>query len=330
MTFPLSGRLQWRPSTQTPRPRRMTRWPQPTPTTAATGTTPSPTTTPTPTRATMVIRARPSQPGEAGIAVWAPPPPVALPMPMAATPSHHPKLWWSPPTLHHPHLPWPAATAPSACGRQQPSPQRPGLPTAHTHTHIRMPWARPRWSAWAPCQSWCPPRAGQDRSSKSKHQMNKLTDGLKLHFYESSPNANFLVHYWAEPSVLLLISLYVFLAIKVTVMAERRNAPRFQTSALEAFWRTLEKFFHPPSESACVCDWRASTRHTFLIFHHCFYSFVTSLQDWVKQHVGSLRDENLQYGTSSIMPRQKFGGAIATPSIHQNFWLRHTSVWVWC
>lgn len=184
MTFLPRGLHQWRPSMQTPHPQRTTRWRLPTPTTAATGTTPNPTMTPTPTHATMETLARPSllllmvptdthrpRTQDTVTVQWsqhqARPhcPATRSPrrqrrhrLPMAATRSRHPRLWWSPQTLPRPLLPWCAATALWASNRRW----RPR--TGSTRTPTR--WARPRWSGWVRCPSWCPPRAEQARWSE--------------------------------------------------------------------------------------------------------------------------------------------------------------------
>ena len=185
-TFLPRGHRRWRLSMRTPHLQRTTRWRPPTPTTAATGTTPNPTMTPTPTRATMATRARPSPPRpmahtdtdrprtrDMATVRWsqrrAQPhcPATRSPRrrrrrrhrsPTAATRSRHPRLWWSPQTLPRPLPPWCAATALWASNRWW----RPH--TASTRTPTR--WARPRWSAWGPCPSWCPPRAEQARWSE--------------------------------------------------------------------------------------------------------------------------------------------------------------------
>lgn len=179
MTFPPKGLHQSRPFMQTPLPRKMTPSRLPTPTTAATGTTPNPTTTPTPTLATTEtlgrpslllltvptathrsrtqdmatarrsqLRARPRCP-----ATHSPQRHRQRRLQMAVIRSRHPKPWWSPQTLHRPLLPWCVATAPWASNQWF----RPR--TGSTHTHMR--WARPHWSAWALCLSWCLHRAEQ-------------------------------------------------------------------------------------------------------------------------------------------------------------------------
>lgn len=186
MTFLLRGHHQWRLSMQTLHPRRTTRWHPPTPTTAATGTTPNPTTTPTPTPATMETRVRPSPPlptadtgtrrprtQDTATTRWsqrlARPrcPATRRPrrhrrrrprLPTAATRSRHPRLWSSPRTLPPPLPPWCAATARWASNRWW----RPRTGNTRTPTQ----WARPRWSGWAQCPSWCPPRAEQARWSE--------------------------------------------------------------------------------------------------------------------------------------------------------------------
>lgn len=138
MTFLLKGHHQWRLSTQTPHPQRMTRWRLPTPTTVATGTTQNPTMTPTPTHATTETHARPSlllpmahmdtdrpRTQDTATVLWsqhqAQPhcPATHSPqqqrqqhrLPMAVTRSRHPRLWWSPQTLLRLPPPWCAATA---------------------------------------------------------------------------------------------------------------------------------------------------------------------------------------------------------------------------
>lgn len=157
-------------------PQRTTRSRLPTRTTVVTGTTPNPTMTPTPTRATMETLARPTLPlltartdtaqartqHKATAQQWqrqAQPRSPATPrprqqrrrLPTAATPSRHQRLWWSPQTLPPPLPTWCAATAPWASNRWW----RP-----HTgNTHTPTPWARPLWSGWGRCQSWCLLRA---------------------------------------------------------------------------------------------------------------------------------------------------------------------------
>lgn len=126
----------WKLSMQMPHPQRMTHWRPPTPTTATTGTTPNPTMIPTSTHVTMEILARPSllllmvylemhRPRMQDMVTpqctqqvqpnW---PATHIPqwklrhlLPMAATLSHPPRLWWSLPTLRHPLPPWCAAMA---------------------------------------------------------------------------------------------------------------------------------------------------------------------------------------------------------------------------
>lgn len=176
MTFLPRGRRQWRLSTQTRLPQRTTRWHQPTLTTAATGTTPNPTMTPTPTLATTETRVRPSPPlptahtdtgrprtpGTSQLQARYLCPVTLSPQRqpwhrslMAATRSRPPRLWWSPQTLPRPLPPWCAAMALWALSRRW----RP-----HTgSTRTRTPWARPRWSEWARCLSWCRPRAERAR-----------------------------------------------------------------------------------------------------------------------------------------------------------------------
>lgn len=186
MTFLLRGLHQWRLSTQTPPPQRTTHWHPPTPTTAATGTTPNPTTTPTPTLATTETHARPSPPlptvhpdthsprtQDTATVPWSRhrarrPCPVSPQqrhrLRTAATHSRHPRLWWWPQTLPPPLPPWCAATALWASSRWW----RP--PTGSTRTPT--PWARPRWSAWGRCPSWCPLRAEPAHWSESKQTVN--------------------------------------------------------------------------------------------------------------------------------------------------------------
>lgn len=185
MTFLPRGHHQWRLSMQTPHPQRTTRWRPPTPTTAATGTTPNPTTTPTPTHATMETLARPSplllmvhtdtdrpRTQDTATVQWSQHqaqrhcPATRSPrrqrqhrLPTAATRSRHPRLWWSPQTLPRPLPPWCAATALWASNRWW----RPH--TGSTRTPTR--WARPRWSGWGRCLSWCPPRAEPARWSEN-------------------------------------------------------------------------------------------------------------------------------------------------------------------
>lgn len=179
MTFLLRGHHQWRLSTQTPPHQRTTHSPPPTPTTAATGTTPNLTMTPTPTLATMETRARPSpllpmlhmdtdrprtqatsQPRAQHHC------PVTLSprqrrqhrLQMAATHSRRPRLSWSPQTLPRPPRRWCAAMVLWASSRWWR--RRTGS------TRTLTPWARPRWSGWERCPSWCPPRAEQARWSE--------------------------------------------------------------------------------------------------------------------------------------------------------------------
>lgn len=118
---------------------------------------PKPATMPTPTLATM------GKTSQLGVGLV--PEGVEL-MQMGGTLSPLPKLWWSQPVLHplchaamvrwvselhqaHPHL-------------------RLAPPTLMCRVaHTRTPWARQRWSAWAPCLSWFLLRPGPVLSSNA-------------------------------------------------------------------------------------------------------------------------------------------------------------------
>lgn len=179
MTFLLRGHHQWRLSMQMPLPQRTTHLPLQTPTTAATGTTQNLTMTPTLTLATMETHARPfpllpmvhmdtDRPRMQGTSqlqaqhhcpvTLSPQQQRQRHLQMEATHSHHQRLSWSPQTL--PHLPrrWCAAMALWASSQWW----RPHTGSTRTHT----PWAKPRWSGWERCLSWCLPRAGQARWSE--------------------------------------------------------------------------------------------------------------------------------------------------------------------
>lgn len=162
---------------------RMTPWHRPTLTTAATGTTPNLIMTPTPTHVTMETLARPSlqlltvptdtrrhRTQDMATVQWsqhqAQPHCPAMhspqhqqqhPLPMEAIRSRHPRLWWSPQTLHRPLLPWCAAMALWVSNLWW-------LPLM-VSTRIPTQLVRRPWSGWVQCLSWFLPKAEQDHWS---------------------------------------------------------------------------------------------------------------------------------------------------------------------